>query len=117
MRAGSVTGKGLVTRRSETFVVLQRSTRSITIISLLFLPNPFTMTKAILRLPGKENIPVEINSPSIRALNSFQEKQLPPDNSWDNPKWVRMGESESENAEVVFERDRPEERHKKLKKR
>ncbi|KAJ6619035.1 hypothetical protein B0H10DRAFT_1947056 [Mycena sp. CBHHK59/15] len=68
--------------------------------------------RAILVSPGKENQELAINSPTIRALDSFQKKQIAPDTSWDNADWVEMRQEEDF---VVFRRDRPVVHHRKLK--
>jgi hypothetical protein len=70
-------------------------------------------TTVVLVSPGKANKQITINSPTIRALNSFQSKALPPDHSWDDELYVEM--RGGVNGETICERERPEERHAKLK--
>ncbi|KAJ6630557.1 hypothetical protein B0H10DRAFT_2427680 [Mycena sp. CBHHK59/15] len=70
------------------------------------------MTKAILVSPGKGNQQLVINTPTICALDSFQNKQVVPDTSWDNADWVEMRQEEDA---VVSRQDRLVERHRKLK--
>ncbi|KAJ7686641.1 hypothetical protein B0H17DRAFT_707234 [Mycena rosella] len=70
-------------------------------------------TSVILVSPGKSNHRIEIHSPTIRALNSFQSKAFPPDESWDDDVYVHMRAGDK--GEIICERDRPDSRHAKLK--
>ncbi|KAJ7308527.1 hypothetical protein DFH08DRAFT_900119 [Mycena albidolilacea] len=72
-------------------------------------------TPVLIVSPGKENRRIEISSPTIRALDSFQSKALPPDYSWDHDLYVKM--RAGDDGIVVCERDRADERHAKLKAR
>ena len=75
-------------------------------------------TKAILVSPGKENQPIQLHSPTIRALNSFKRTDMiDPDTSWDNNLYVRMTKINDPDSEATWmcERDRPKVRHEKLK--
>ncbi|KAJ7044726.1 hypothetical protein C8F04DRAFT_1228498 [Mycena alexandri] len=70
-------------------------------------------TSCTITSPGKPPRQIRINSPTIRALNSFYSKGVSPDLSWDDEIYVRMRETEA--GEVTADRDRPEDRHKALK--
>ncbi|KAJ7280386.1 hypothetical protein C8J57DRAFT_1712345 [Mycena rebaudengoi] len=70
-------------------------------------------TSVILVSPGKPNHRIDTSLPTIRALNSSHLKTLPPDNNWEGDLYVNMGASGEE--DIVCERDRPAERHAKLK--